>query len=318
MNYTKEQKSFLSRDKETEIVYYVYTPDCTPKAVFQIIHGMCGYMEKYEHFADYLCSKGMVVCGFDMRGHGKSAKNEDELGFFGSKKGYTYFKEDTEDLRLIMREKYKRLPYIVFGHSMGSLILRDYMTEYGNNIDGAILSGTVGGKFPLKQGIAVSEFTSRFKGGKYRSEFLKKAVMKYFDMEFPEKTKGAWLSRDTSVGEKNANDTMSKFYFTARGYNDLIRLYANVAREEWANEVPKSLPVYIISGSDDPIGQRGEGVTAVYESLVDAEVNNITLKLYEGARHELVNEINKEEVFDDINEWCDKVIDGVVSCVTLN
>jgi len=317
MGYTKEQKSFLSKDKETEIVYYVYTPDTAPKAVFQIIHGMCEYFERYEHFAEYLCDKGYVVCGYDMRGHGKSAKTEDDLGYFGAKKGYTYFSEDTEIMRLIMREKYKRLPYIVFGHSMGSLILRDYMVDHGTDIDGAIISGTVGGKFPLKQGIALTEFTARFKGGKKRSESLKETVMKVFDMTFPDEAPRAWISRDKAVVEANAIDPLCDFTFTARGFNDLLRLYDNVSYPEWANDVPKSLPIFIISGSDDPVGGRGEGVKSVYDALEDAEINELSLKIYEGARHELINEINKEEVFDDIYKWCEKVIEGVVACITL-
>lgn len=318
MSYVKEQKSFLSEDKETEIVYYVYTPDTTPKAVFQIIHGMCEYFERYEHFAEYLCSKGIVVCGFDMRGHGRSAKTKEDLGYFGAKKGYTYFSRDTESLRLIMREKYRRLPYIVFGHSMGSLVLRDYMIDYGNNIDGAIISGTVGGQYPLKKGIALAEFFARFKGGRSRRDSLKDAIMKVFNMDFPEKTPRAWISRDTEVGIQNDQDPMCDFTFTSRGFCDLLKLYDSVSYPEWANDVPKSLPILIMSGSDDPIGNRGKGVKEVYESLVDAEINNLTYKLYEGARHELVNEINKEEVFDDIHNWCEMVIDGVVECMKLN
>ncbi|MBR5322451.1 MAG: alpha/beta fold hydrolase [Clostridia bacterium] len=318
MAYTKEQKSFLSLDKETEIVYYVYTPDETPKAVFQIIHGMCEYMERYEHFAEYLCEKGIVVCGFDMRGHGKSAKTKEDLGYFGAKKGYDFFSKDTESLRLIMREKYRRLPYIMFGHSMGSLVLRDYIVDHGTDIDGAIISGTVGGKYPLKQGIALTEFTARFKGGRSRRDSLKEAIMKVFDMEFEEKTPRAWISRDANVGIENDKDELCDFTFTSRGFNDLLRLYDNVSYPEWAEDVPKSLPIFIISGSDDPIGGKGKGVTEVYESLVNAEINNLTFKLYEGARHELVNETNKEEVFNDIHDWCESVIEGVVECMRLN
>ncbi len=317
MAYTKEQKYFLSDDKETEIAYYVYTPDRTPKAIFQIIHGMCEYLERYEHFAEYLCDNGFVVCGCDLRGHGKSVKSAEDLGWFGAKKGYTFFSKDTESLRLIMREKYKRLPYIMFGHSMGSLILRDYIVDHGTDIDGAVICGTVGGKYPLKQGLALTEFTARFKGGRSKKESLKDAIMKVFDMEFEEKTPQAWISRDTNVGIESSKDELCDFTFTSRGFNDLLHLYQEVSYPEWAEDVPKSLPIFIISGTDDPIGNRGKGVEEVYKSLVDAEINNITLKMYEGARHELINEINKEEVFKDIHTWCNSVIDGVVECMKL-
>ena len=112
-------------------------------------------------------------------------------------------------------------------------------------------------------------------------------------MDVPEKTPRAWRSRDTNVGIENDKDEMCDFTFTARGFNDLLHLYDNVSYDQWAEDVPKSLPILIISGSDDPIGGKGEGVTSVYESLKEAEVNHLTLKLYEGARHELVNETNK-------------------------
>lgn len=318
MAYTKEQKSFLSPDKETEIVYYVYTPDATPKAVLQILHGMCEHMDRYAHFAEYLCGKGIVVCGFDMRGHGRTARVGDDFGYFGPKKGYDYFSKDTEALRLIMREKYKRLPYIMFGHGMGSLVLRDYIVDHGTDIDGAVIAGTVGGSYPLRKGIIKTELIARFKGEKSRLESLKDEIMKNFGLDLPENAEGAWLSRDMSVGAENAKDEMCSFIFTTRGYNDLLRLYDNVSYPEWAEDVPKSLPIFIISGSDDPIGGKGEGVKRVYTALDDAEVNNLTLKLYEGARHELVNETNKEEIFDDIHTWCEGVIEGVIECMRLN
>lgn len=318
MAYTKEQKSFLSPDKETEIVYYVYTPDRTPKGIVHIIHGMCEYMERYEHFAEYLCDNGLVVCGQDLRGHGRSAVTKDDLGFFGAKKGYDLFSKDTEALRLIMREKYKRLPYIMFGHSMGSLILRDYIIDHGNDIDGAVLAGTVGLGYPVKKGIIMTELSARFKGGRMRNKSLKDTVMKVFDLSFPEKTPRAWISRDTSVGIDNEKDELCNFMFTARGCNDLLRLYDNVSYPEFAEDIPKSLPILMISGEDDPIGEKGKGVKKLFEALENAEINNLTLKLYEGARHELVNETNKEEVFSDVLQWCDGVIDGVVECMRLN
>jgi alpha-beta hydrolase superfamily lysophospholipase len=128
----------------------------------------------------------------------------------------------------------------------------------------------------------------------------------------------AWVSRDTNVGIETHDDEMCRFTFTSRGFNDLLKLYDNVSYPEWAYDVPKSLPILLISGTEDPIGNKGKGVTEVYESLVDAEINNLTFKLYEGARHELINETNKEEVFEDIHNWCNGVIEGVVECMRYN
>ena len=302
MAYTKETKTFLSADKTTEIAYYVYTPDVTPKAVFHVIHGMCGYMEKYERFAEFMCSNGIVVCGCDQRGHGRLAAEKNELGFFGNKNGYTFFSKDNEELRKIMREKYKRLPYIMFGHSMGSLILRDYVLDYGENIDGAILSGIIRSDVAIKKLMRASSIEGLFKGAKGHSEKLDKAVMGNFTAEFSE-------------GEKK--EDFERFTFTIKGYNDFARLMNEVMYPQYAYDIIKSLPIFLMCGQNDSIGDNGKAVNDLYTALEDAEVNNITKKIYEDMGHELVNCSDNEAVFADILEWTESVIEGVVACVTL-
>ncbi len=302
MAYTKENKTFLSPDKTTEISYYVYTPQTTPKAIFHIIHGMCGYMEKYEKFAGFLCDNGIIVCGCDQRGHGRLAAERNELGFFGNKNGYTFFSKDNEELRKIMREKYKRLPYIMFGHSMGSLILRDYILDYGENIDGAILSGIIRSDVAMKKLKRMSGLFALLKGGKGHSEALDRAVMGDFNDEFSE-------------GEKKEN--FENFTFTVKGYNDFARLMIEVMYPQYAEDILKSLPIFLICGANDSIGDKGKAVNDLYASLEDAEVNSIAKKIYDNMGHELVNCDDPEAVFADILAWTESVIEGVVACATL-
>ncbi len=302
MAYTKEKNTFLSADKKTEIAYYVYTPKATPKAIFHVIHGMRGYMEKYERFAEFMCNNGIVVCGCDQRGHGRLALEKGQLGFFGEKKGYTFFSKDNEELRKIMREKYKRLPYIMFGHSMGSLILRDYILDYGERIDGAIISGMIRSDVAMKKLKRISGLLTLLKGGKNHSELLDEAVMGDFDDEFSE-------------GEKK--EAFENFTFTIKGYNDFARLMIEVMYPQYAEDMIKSLPILLMCGQNDSIGDKGRAVNDLYTALEDAEVNSIAKKIYENMGHELVNCENNENVYKDILEWTEGVIEGVVACTTL-
>jgi len=302
MAYTKESKTFFSADMTTEISYYVYTPEATPKAIFHIIHGMRGYMEKYEGFAEFMCNNGIIVCGCDQRGHGRLAAEKGELGFFGNKNGYMFFSKDNEELRKIMREKYRRLPYIMFGHSMGSLILRDYILDYGENIDGAILSGIIRSDVAIKKLMRISGILTLFKGGKKHSETLDKAVMGDFNDEFSE------------GGKK---EVFENFTFTIKGYNDFAKLMNEVMYPQYAYDILKSLPMFLMCGQNDGIGDNGKAVNDLYAALEDAEVNSIAKKIYENKGHELVNCDNPEAVYADILEWTESGIEGVVACATL-
>ncbi len=297
MAYKKEQKSFISEDKTTEIIYYTYTPDVTPKAVFQIVHGMCDRVENYEVFAEYLCEKGIVVCGADLRGHGRTAKNEDELGWFGSKKGYEWLESDAESLRLIMRSKYKRLPYIFFGSGMGELIVRSYIKEHGTDIDGAVLWESFCATDSLKKAVNSTGFKMLFNNGSKRDESAVKNAMNALGIKMKE---GA-----DSVGEACG------FVPTVAALNGLLRLCMKVSSLEWYNEIPKSLPIFVIGGNES-------GVKGVYDAFEDSEINNLSMKYYEDLGYRLYGAAKECEAFDDIHAWCDEVIEGVVECMKLN
>jgi alpha-beta hydrolase superfamily lysophospholipase len=314
MNYKKTTGTYPSSDKEHNIVYYVYTPEIPPVAVLQITHGMYEYTERYEEFADYFTGRGIVVCGNDHLGHGATSLPEDR-GFFGSSGGSEHLVDDLEGLRTVMRRRYRNLPYILLGHSMGSFVARAYITKYTDTLDGVILSGNSGGDKRLKFGLFVSNLLIKLRGERYRSRWLKNLQSKNNNIRFKtENDETSWISKDVEIRRKYADDERGNFIFTVRGYNDMFRILLNVSSEEWASSVPKGLPIFMIGGADDPIGDYGNGVQLVCDRLQDAEIYDLTMKIYPGCRHELLNETERETVYSDIYDWIMKVREGVLEC----
>ncbi len=310
MAYTKTTGSFLSGDQKTNCAYYVYTPEQNPRAILQICHGMCEYVERYEELASYLTEKGFIVCGEDHLGHGNTAAPED-YGYFGAE-GYEGLIKNVETLKCIMRKRYRSLPYILLGHSMGSFIARQYVIDYPDGVDALVICGTNGGDQPIGAGIALTSLLSKLRGERYRSELVRSIAFKGYNSHFKsENDHYSWLSRDRENREKYAADPRCAFTFTLNGYLNMFRLLKAVSSEEWANEVPKGLPILIISGSEDPVGSYGEGVKLIYDRLNAAEICNLKIKLYEGARHEILQEINREEVFADLAEWMEETVEGI-------
>jgi len=309
---------FTSADKKTEISYSVYTPDERPMAVVQLIHGMCEYVDRYKYLAEYLTSNGIVFCGADNLGHGRSAKSEDDLGFSGDNDGAENMIEDTRQLYQIMRKKYRRLPYIMLGHSMGSFILRAYMTRYGDTedslgtrLDGAVITGTNSGDAPIKVALFLSKLMIKLRGPRYRSKLLRNIVFKDYNKKFPKDGEYGWLTRDSEIRKEYAADPKCSFMFTAAGYRDMLTILKEVTDESWAASVPLSLPVFVIGGSDDPVGNYGNAPRVVADALRDAEVNEVDVKVYEGYRHELFFEVGRENVCADLVEFVNKVAEGV-------
>lgn len=307
--YRKTEDAFLSHDGTHQIAYTVYTPTKPPHAIVQIAHGMAEHFGRYERFAAFLAEQGIVVCGNDHLGHGKSVADESEFGFFGEKDGVTHVIADMHTLYTKLRATYPRLPYILFGHSMGSFLAREYSTKYGEELAGAIYCGTSAGKQPLWLGKLVAKTVGLFCGKKHRSPLIAKLSMGGYDKRF-ENQPGNWLTKDLAILERDGADNRLGFAFTAAGYYDLFSLLARVSDTEWANNIPRSLPVLLVSGCDDPVGDWGEGVRTVYERLRDVELCSLALKLYPGDRHEILNELDCEQVFVDILAWIEDVCNG--------
>ena len=305
MRFRKSIDTFLSSDGVTAVSCYFYEPlEQEPAGIVQISHGMCEYLERYEDFADYLCGQGFAVCGNDHLGHGRTAAREEDLGFFGESGGADFLVKDLEKMTVLAKQRHPGLPYFLFGHSMGSFIARMYLTQYAQELTGAVLCGTTGGNPMAGMGAFLAGRTASAKGPRHRSAALTKMAFGSYNKRFDSpKSANAWISRDAGVVGKYDQDPLCTFTFTAAAYHELFMLVRRVSAPEWAPAVPRDLPVLLIAGEDDPVGDYGAGVRRVAERLIEAELRDVSCRLYPGCRHEVLNELNRSEVYRDVCRW---------------
>lgn len=290
----------------TDVFLRIWYPDDGVKAVFQIVHGMAEHGERYEDFAKFLCSKGFAVCVDDHIGHGKSVKSDDDLGYFGEKDGWNCLVEDERKITDYLEKEYPDLPLIFFGHSMGSFIGREYIKRYGTDerIKGAIICGTSGKNPAAPLAIAIANTVAKVKGSKHKSQFIDKLAFGTYNKKVPVvETAFDWLSSDQAQVFKYGADKYCGFLFTAAGYRDLFTLLNTVSSKDWYNGLNKNLPYLLIAGQDDPVGQYGKGVTEVYNTMKETGVKDVTLRLFPGMRHEILNEKENAKVYEDIAAW---------------
>lgn len=306
MEVTKKEITYLSKNKKTTIHAVAYYPEdgVNIKGIVQISHGMCEYIGRYDRFARYLSSQGFLVCGNNHMGHGDSVESEAELGFFSDENGYKYLVEDVHTLTQKMKEKYPNLPYFLLGHSMGSFIVRCYIAKYGKELTGAIICGTCGPMKVINPAIKAAEMVESRKGKMYRSKFINDLAFGTFNLKFqPIKTRYDWVSSDEEIVAKYNQDTRCNFIFTARAFHDLFHLIRGCNLSSCFAHTPDDLPLFVISGSMDPVGEYSEGVLKVYKLYIEHNASDATLKLYPGMRHEILNEVKYEQVYQDILNW---------------
>lgn len=304
----REDYHFLSKDEKTKIHGVRWMPDDgAVYGVIQLVHGMQEHIGRYEEMAEYLTGHGFLVVGHDHLGHGKSVRDDRHRGYFCKKKPSEVLVADIHQVTAITKRAYPDLPYFIFGHSMGSYLLRRYLTVYSADVDGAIICGT--GSVPdanCRFGMAVCAFIAMFRGWHYRSKLVKgatfgKSYAKFcMDASVPE---NSWLCNDPERVIKFYSDPLSGFDFTLNGYYGLFSTVSYDNQEKNIKQIRTDLPVFFISGSEDPVGDAGIGVKRVYQQYKKAGLKDVTMKLYEGDRHELINEPDRETVFADIWEW---------------
>lgn len=310
MNYQKYTDRFVSSDGKTAVSYYTYVPqNMEPKAILQISHGMCEFIERYEDFAGFLCDNGFIVCGNDHLGHGNSISSEEDLGYFGEENGYEYLVTDLYKTMTIVRKSYPNLPYFMLGHSMGSFVARMFLTQYGKELTGAVICGTSGGNPFAGMGIRMAKSIARKKGGHFRSKKLDSMAFQGYNKRIDKpQSRFDWLTTDPQIVSDYEQNPKNNFIFTAAGFKDLFTLVKLVSAKEWADKVPKNLPLFLIAGEEDPVGEYGKGVRKVCRRLIEADVQDIALHLYPGGRHEIINESNRKDVYIDIARWMDSKI----------
>ena len=304
-----EKASFLSADGKTDVAaYFWYATDVTPRAIIQLSHGMCEYVTRYDAWARRFAQAGFVFCGNDHLGHGHTAQSKNDLGYMAKRGGAELLVEDVHKMTLLAKEKFPDIPLVLYGHSMGSFVARVYLTRYGEELAGALISGTAGPGQPTGLGKKVAHTVGAVRGERYRSRFLTAMAFGSYNKKFAEeKSLFSWLTRDGAVRERYGEDPFCTFVFTAAGYDTLFTLLGEISEKKWAYGVPKRLPMLLFAGDMDPVGGYGKGVKKVYERLVAADCN-VRLKLYEGGRHEMHNEINKDEVFADLIQYLEEIL----------
>ncbi len=290
----------------------LFTPGegVSPRAVLQISHGMCEHMGRYEEFAAWLCGQGFAVCGNDHLGHRNTALlNQEKLGYFGPRGSRKYLVEDLELLRRQVAGRYPGVPYFLLGHSMGSFIARLYAASLGRELTGLLISGTAGRNPAAGLGKALARTVAAARGPQYVSDLVYGLANGSFNKGFADPaTPVDWLSRDPAVCARYCRDSFCTFKFTVSAYYELFDMVDRCNRPQWYASMPKDLPILIFSGGKDPVGANGDGPCEVYKGLLAAGAARTQLKLYPGGRHEMLNELNKDEVYGDILAWMEEVI----------
>ena len=303
---TKEDFYFDSRDGEHKIHAIKWIPDAEkPACILQIVHGMAEHIDRYNDFAIFLADRGILVVGDDHLGHGKSVKPGEPFGYFCKEDAPTVLVRDEHRLKKMVQEQYTGVPYIILGHSMGSFITRNYLFRYGTGIDGAIIMGTgMQAKPALVFGLVIAALQGLVCGARHVSKLLNVIAFGAYNKRIKSpKSPVDWISGNEDNVQKYINDPLCGFTFTVNGFQTLFKLLYNMHGQEKLNKMPKNLPVFFLSGTDDPVGDYGRSVEQVCRSFQEVGMENVQMKLYEGDRHELLNEIDKEDVYGDIYRW---------------
>lgn len=299
----KEEFNFVSSDELHRIHAIRWIPEGTVKGVLQICHGMSEYIDRYDEFACFMAEHGYVVTGHDYLGHGLSVKSKEELGFFADYLGNSKLISDIFKLKCLTGKEYSHVPYYIMGHSFGSLLTREFLTTYKDGIDGAVIMGTMNNSM-IEAKIAkfLCYVTAMFhkSGMRYRSAFINNLSIGHFDSFFKEEdVRNAWVTSDEEERKKYNGDALCNFIFTVGAYKDLMDGLIEVNKKSNLESMRKDLPILMVSGEHDPVGNMGKGVKKLYKTYKKLGLN-VRLKLYRGARHELLHERKKDKVFQEI------------------
>lgn len=303
---SREEFYFNSRDGMSKIYAVQWKPEIEkPIFILQIIHGMAEYGLCYDDFANFLANHGVLVVANDHLGHGKSIGDDGIKGYFCRQDPATVVVRDVHRLKKMIQEQNKGVPYFILGHSMGSFILRNYLCCYGRGIDGAIIAGT--GKQPKSMvtcGIFLTKFLTLFQGEKHKSEFTNIVAFGKNNSKINHpRTKMDWLTTDEKSVDAYIADPLRGFTFTLNGFRTLFTLIERLYDQTYLEKMPKNMPVLITAGEMDPVGNYGKWVRDVYNDFKEMEMENVSIKTYQGCRHELLNEVSKKIIYKDIFAW---------------
>lgn len=294
-------KEVRSSDKKHQLKGKVYIPEGAPKGLLHVVHGMTEYIGRYDSFMREMAEFGYITFGYDHLGHGQTAVSDEELGFIAGKNGWQRLIDDVFVFGTAVRKEFgnDKLPFILMGHSMGSFIVRLTAAQY-DHYDKLIVMGTGGPNPAAGAGIAVCSMIKSIKGNRNRSDLLYKVAFGSYNKGFEEENDPyAWLSVDRGNRDRYRVDRLCTYKFTASAMQDLVKLNKMSNDKRWFADINKKKPILLVSGAEDPVGEHGKGVKAVYKKLRFAGAN-VTMKLYEGYRHEILNDVCRGKVIADI------------------
>lgn len=310
MKLTKSNFSFKSSNGVNTIRgIKIYSDEIEKIGVLQIAHGMVEHYERYLDFMEYMAQQGFVVYMADHLGHKHSVENDEDLGFFAEKNGYKYILNDMRYISKIAKRENPDLKLFLLGHSMGSFYARSFAAVYPDVLDGLLISGTGTAPGGICLAKSVLDTLMAIKGNRYRSEKINDMLFgSYVSKIDNPRTKSDWISRDNEIVDKYISDKYCQFIFTLSGFKDLVCILEMANSEKTYKNTSKKLPIYIFSGSMDPVGNYGAGVMNIFGEYKKYGMEDVTVKIYTGGRHEMLNEINKEEVYENIKNWVVKKI----------
>lgn len=307
---TFDNFSFTSSTGVNRIRVKTCTPDGAVRGVVQIAHGIAEHADRYAPFMQFLAENGFAVAADDHLGHGRSIEREEDKGFFAEKDGWWRVVQDLKTIHNTMKEKYPTVPYIFFGHSMGSFLARSYLICYPDDCDAAIISGT-GQQSPLmvNGGLLMANLLVKKLGARGDGQQLNDiAFGSYNDRISEKKTEFDWLSRDEENVRKYIDDPLCGFVAKCSLYRDMMVGIKFISSKKNAARMNKSTPIYFMSGDADPVGEYGKGVNKAYQLFCGVGMRDVTMRLYPGGRHEMLNEINYQDVYRDILNWINEKI----------
>ena len=282
-------------------------PEGEVRAIVQLSHGMVEFIDRYKPLAEDLARRGILVTGHDHLGHGGSIRTKDDYGYFAEPDGNRAVLDDLHAMTTLTKQLYPGVPYFLLGHSMGSFYARQYLCEYGAELDGAILMGT---GYQPKALVTLARTVCRvlavFFGWQHRSKLVRDLSVLGYNKGLEGRTPHDWLNRDPAEVDKYRADERCMFTFTLNAYYSMFTGILRLYDPDFLNRMPKDLPLLFLAGDADPVGEQSKGVQRAIDSLKAVGVQNITQKFYPGARHELLMELNRQEVFADIGNWLDQ------------
>ncbi|MDO5014418.1 MAG: alpha/beta hydrolase [Clostridia bacterium] len=291
----------------TKINYLCWEDDNFDKDVLVLVHGMAEHIGRYDEIGRYFASKGFKVYGNDHLGHGGSIDSSHPLGYFGQNNSNgEVFKEDLKTFIDMIRQGNPNKKIYLIGHSMGSFIVRIFMMNYPNSVDGVVLCSTTGPQPMLSMGMALTKFMIKLKGEKYHSDFINQIAFGAYNKKTEKRTPVDWLNRDEKAVDSYIEDALCGYLYSLRGYLDMFEMTKKCTSDEFFDTFPKNMPLMFISGNGDPIGNYLKGVSKTVEEIKKRGINPTVIFYKDGERHELLKELNKVQIYEDIIEFINK------------